>query len=122
MPGNELFGEMGVGGPMQILADLEEAFHDSDTDRVQALLDELRDAIASNAAMLSRIGNRRKALEDADVRLQDRQLSVQRRVADLGSADMAEAMSDVQKFQTGYQATLAAGSRLFGPTFFDYLG
>jgi len=122
VPGNELFGEMGVGGPMQILADLEEAFHDSDTDRVQALLDELRDAIASNAAMLSRIGNRRKALEDADVRLQDRQLSVQRRVADLGSADMAEAMSDVQKFQTGYQATLAAGSRLFGPTFFDYLG
>ncbi|GEM_PF-1614516 len=122
VPGDELFGEMGVGGPMQVLADLEEAFHDADTERVQQLLDELRDAISSNAAMLSRIGNRRKALEDADVRLQDRQLSLQQRVADLGSADMAEAMSDVQKFETGYQATLAAGAKLFGPTFFDYLG
>ncbi len=122
VPGDELFGEMGVGGPMQVLADLEEAFHDADTERVQALLDDLRDAISANAAMLSRIGNRRKALEDADVRLQDRQLSLQRRVADLGSADMAEAMSDVQKFETGYQATLAAGAKLFGPTFFDYLG
>ncbi len=122
IPGNRLFGEMGVGGPMQVLADLEEAFHDADTERVQQLLDDLRDAVSSNAAMLSRIGNRRKALEDADARLQDRQLSLQRRVADLGSADMAEAMSDVQKFETGYQATLAAGAKLFGPTFFDYLG
>ncbi len=122
LPGDEVFGEEGVGGPRELLKTLEESLLAGDTSAIQNVLQPIRDAIAQNTALIARVGNRSKALEDADARLQDRQLAVSQRAADLGSADMAEALSDVQRFQTGYQATLAAGSRLFGPNFFDYLG
>ncbi len=122
LPGDEVFGEEGVGGPRELLKRLEESLRAGDTSAIQNVLQPIRDAIAQNTALIARVGNRSKALEDADARLQDRQLAVAQRASDLGSADMAEALSDVQRFQTGYQATLAAGSRLFGPNFFDYLG
>lgn len=121
-PGDVVFGEEGVGGPLAILEDLETALRAGDRAGVQATLDGLEQAIADNSTLLARIGNRSKSLEDADFRLQDKQLATASRASDLGAADMAEAISDVQRFQTGYQATLAAGARVFGPTFFDYLG
>jgi flagellar hook-associated protein 3 FlgL len=120
--GSSIFGEEGVGGPMELLRSLEAALRSGDVAALQALTTPMRDAISENSAMVARVGNRRKSLEDSDLRLQDRQLTTTRRAADLGSADMAQALSDVQQFQTGYQATLAAGARLFGPSFFDYIG
>jgi flagellar hook-associated protein 3 FlgL len=121
-PGDLLFGEDGVGGPRDLLARLEAAMTADDQQAIQDLLTPLGDAINSNAVLLAQVGNRSKALEDADLRLQDKQLASSQRAADLGSADMAEALSDMARFQTGYEATLAAGARLFGPNFFDYIG
>lgn len=122
LPGDEVFGEEGVGGPRELLKRLEDSLLAGDTSAVQNVLQPIRDAIAQNTALIARVGNRSKALTDADARLQDRQMAVAERASDLGSTDMAKALSDIQLFQTGYQATLAAGSRLFGPNFFDYLG
>ena len=122
LPGDEVFGEEGVGGPRELLRSLEAALRGGDTTAIQGLTEPLGDAIAANSTLLARVGNRSKAFADADARLGDQQLAVAQRASDLGAADLAEALSDIQKFQTGYQATLAAGSRLFGPNFFDYLG
>ena len=57
-----------------------------------------------------------------DIRIQDRLTQAEQRYGDLGSADMAQAISDSQKYETALSATLSAGAYLFGPTFFDYLG
>lgn len=89
---------------------------------MQALLEPLGDAVRENSTVLAQVGNLRKALEDADLRLTDRQFAVSQRANDLGAADMAEAISDASRFEQNYTATLAAGARLYGPTFFDYLG
>lgn len=122
LPGDEVFGEVGAGGPLDLLNQLETAFRNNDHDSVQALLDPLSTAIAANSALLARVGNLRKVLEDADIRIQDRLTEAEKRYGDLGAADMARAISDSQKFEAAYQSTLAAGSMLFGATFFDYLG
>jgi len=121
LAGDQVFGT-GSSGALAILDDLEAALRTNDTDTVQNLLEPLDDAISANAALLARVGTRLKMLDDADVRIGDRQLEVAERANALGAADLAQAISDVQKFETGYNATLAAGARLFGPTFFDYLG
>jgi flagellar hook-associated protein 3 FlgL len=122
LPGDEVFGEEGVGGPRELLRSLEAALRAGDLAAIQDLADPLGDAIAANSTLLARVGNRGKALDEAVARLAEQQTAASLRAADLGATDMAEALSDIQKFQTGYQATLAAGSRLFGPNFFDYLG
>jgi flagellar hook-associated protein 3 FlgL len=120
--GLELFGEMGDGGPQDLLRQLEEGLRAGDVTAIQNLVGELKDAVSGNATNLARIGVRRSALEDGDTRLQARELRVARRASELADTDMAAAISDAERFETSYQATLAAGSRLFGPTFFDYIG
>ncbi len=121
VPGDRIFGSS-VAGPLKLLGDLEDALRSGTAADVQALLDPLRAAVQANSTVVAQVGNLRKALEDADLRLADRQTSVAERAQDLGAADMAEAISDATRFQQNYDATLAAGARLYGSTFFDYLG
>ncbi|HHN75163.1 MAG TPA: hypothetical protein ENK10_08055 [Acidobacteria bacterium] len=118
---DELFGVSGVSGPLELLERFESALQAGDTDAIQGMVEEFRDAGKKNTTILARVGTRRRLLEDADVRIQDKQVEISKRAADLGSADMAQAISDAARLQTGYQATLAAGARIFGPSFFDYL-
>lgn len=121
IPGDQIFGSS-ADGPLKILTDLEDALRNGTAQDVQNLLDPLRAAVQSNSTVVAQVGNLRKALEDADLRLADRQLSASERANDLGAANMAEAISDATRFQQNYDATLAAGARLYGSTFFDYLG
>lgn len=118
---DELFGEIGSGGPLELLKRFEEALQAGDVDAIQGMVAEFREANKANTTVLARVGTRRNMLEDADIRIQEKQVEIASRSADLGAADMAQAISDVARLQTGYQTTLAAGSRLFGPTFFDYM-
>ncbi|MCE5248351.1 MAG: flagellar hook-associated protein FlgL [Candidatus Polarisedimenticolia bacterium] len=120
LPGDQVFGNSS-SGPLKLLGDLETALRSGTAADVQGLLDPLRAAISKNAATLARVGNYRKQLEDADARIDDRMLEVKSRANDIGSADMAQTVSDVAKYTQGHEATLAAGARLYGSTFFDYL-
>ncbi len=132
LPADDVFGEItnpgdattppAGTGAMGVLAQLEWAMDHGDQAMVRSLLDPLRNVITDNSAMLAHIGTQRKILEDGDLRLADRRLAVESRAADLGAADMAEALSDVAMFQTNYSVTLQAGAQLYGPNFFDYLG
>lgn len=121
MPGDEVFGTAATG-PLAALKQLSAALKTGNAADVQPLIDTVKQAVQSNAITLARVGNNRKALEDADLRLADRQLAVKTRVHDLGAADLAQAISEVTQYQQNHEATLAAGARLHGPTFFDYLG
>lgn len=121
LPGRQVFGD-NTTGPAKLLGDLENALRTGTEEDIQALLTPLRDALQQNTATLAKVGNYRSSMEDADARIDDLQYQVSQRANDLGAADMAEAISDVAQFQQGYQATLAAGAKLYGPTFFDYLG
>lgn len=122
MPGNIVFGEVGGGGALDALARIESALRADAPDAVAGLIDEVETQISLNSARLATIGARRNRVENADLRIADRQLEISRRMNELGAADLAAAISDVQRLETGYQAALQAGARLFGPTFFDFLG
>lgn len=122
MTGRGIFGEAGGGGVIDLLSGFEQALRNADIDEIQSYTGRFREAINDNSSNISRIGTLRAQLENADVRLDERKLEMQERTADLGSVDMAEAISDAERLDTGYQSTLSAGARLFGPTFFDYLG
>ncbi len=119
---DDLFGEIGSGGPMDIIDRFETALRDGDSETVKSMVGELDAAIGANSTKLARIGSRRGLLEDSDLRIQDRSVEIASRAADLGSADMAKAISDVQRLDTNYQAALSAGARFYGNNFFDYLG
>lgn len=121
IPGDEIFGTAATG-PRKLLADVEAALRSGTVADVQALIEPLRQAIVDNSANLARVGNYSKALEDADLRMSDRQGMIRARASDVAAADMAEAISDSARYSQTHQATLAAGARLYGPTFFDYLG
>ncbi len=121
IPGDQVFGTA-TAGPRKLLQDLEAALRTGTQADVQALVGSIRSAISDNTTTIARIGNMRKLVEDAAVRIEDQQLAVQSRANDIGAADLATAISDVQKFTQAHEATLAAGAKLFGPTFFDYIG
>jgi flagellar hook-associated protein 3 FlgL len=122
LTGREVFGEIGGGGAMDLLDEFETVLRAGDTDTIQTFTGQFRDAVSTNSSRITKIGTLRSRLEQADVRLDERKLEYQERIADLGAVDMAKAISDAQRLETGYQSTLNAGARLFGPTFFDYLG
>ncbi len=122
MTAREVFGEVGGGGALDLLDRFEQALVARDRSAVQGLLDEFETAITANSTNLANIGARRAQLEDSAIRIESTLVEVKSRAGDIGDADMAEAISEVQQLQTNYQTTLAAGSRIFGPTFFDYLG
>ena len=122
LPGNAVFGQIGGGGALDLLARLENALRGNNPDAVAGMIDEVQNLISTNSQFISSMGARRNRVENADLRIGDQQLENARRMNELGAADLAEAISDVQRLETGYQATLQAGARLFGPTFFDYLG
>ncbi len=122
IPGDQIFGEIGTGGARDLLDRLEAALLAEDHSAVQALIDPLSAAIADNSATLAKIGTRRQVLEDADVRVAEREISIEQAISNLADADMARAISDASKFDVVTQATLGAGTRLFGPSFFDFIG
>jgi len=118
---DQIFGEAGTSGPLDLLDRFEQALRTGDHAQIQAMVEEFRDANQANTTILASVGTRRKNLEDSDVRIIEKQAEIATRSANLGDADLAEAISDATRLQTNYQTTLSAGSRLFGPTFFDYL-
>jgi flagellar hook-associated protein 3 FlgL len=122
LTGREVFGETGGGGAIALLQEFEDALRAGDADALQGFTGRFREAVNGNSSKLAKIGTMRRQLEDADIRLDERRLESQERIADLGAVDMAKAISDAERLETSYQSTLAAGARLFGPTFFDYLG
>jgi flagellar hook-associated protein 3 FlgL len=122
LTGREVFGETGDGGPIDLLQQFEDALRAGDTDEIQTFTGRFREAVSENSSRITKIGTMQSRLSGADLRLDERKLELQERIADLGAVDMAKAISDSQRLATGYESTLNAGARLFGPTFFDYLG
>ncbi|GAB4368048.1 MAG: flagellar hook-associated protein FlgL [Acidobacteriota bacterium] len=122
LPGNAVFGEVGVGGPLDTLARLEAALRADDIAGIQAAAGALDADLAANSTTLAQVGTRLIEIDQATTRLEDRKLRLAARADELGAADLAEAITAAEQGDAHYQATLAATSRLFGPTLFDYLG
>jgi flagellar hook-associated protein 3 FlgL len=122
MAGNIAFGAVGSGGALDILDRFETALMNNDTVAIRGIIEEIDAEIEANGVRIASFGARQARVDAAELRIVDTRLELARRLDELGAADLAEVISDVQRLEAGYQATLQAGTRLYGPTFFDFLG
>ncbi|HEY8535326.1 MAG TPA: hypothetical protein VIL25_02720, partial [Vicinamibacterales bacterium] len=69
----------------------------------------------------SEVGADQKALEIGAVRLTTEKLAARKRLSTLEDANMAEAISAMNRAETAYSAALGAAARLTRPSLMDYL-
>jgi len=117
-----VFGEVGVGGAIDLLDQLEAALVTNDPDAVAALLPALQQGLKDASSVRSEVGARLGRLTAAEIRLGDRELQIAEQKDAIGAADIAATITDLARLETTYQATLQSGASLFGPTFFDFVG
>jgi flagellar hook-associated protein 3 FlgL len=93
-----------------------------DTAGIEAAIGDLDQAMDAVAAKLAVIGSRVQRVDRTSTRLQALELDLRGILNQTEDADMAEAMLNLRLDEQSYEATLAATSRLFGPSLIDYLG
>ena len=91
------------------------------TPNIQTGIDALKRAFDRATKMQTDVGTDEKALTDQKSRLAAEQLGAESRLSKLQDANMAEAISALNRAQTGYQAALGATSALAKQSLMDYL-
>lgn len=92
-----------------------------DRSEMEAAFGELRTAHEHVQRLASRSGSVANRLTLVQGQLRDAQIMLQSRRSEIGDVDIAEAMLDFQRAQTGLQATLKATASLLQTSLLDYL-
>lgn len=123
--GATALGLAGRGEPRTIFAlfeDVAAAVESRDTDRMDALMRSLQEAIDRTSGVRAAYGARsRQALLIAQ-NLDDRSVDLTLRLADVEDADLAKEAVELARAETVYNASLSTGTRLLERSLFDYLG
>lgn len=124
-PGSaEAMGLAGVGGPRDIFAlltDAADAVSSRDTDAMDLAIRDLTRAIDGTAGVRGAYGARARQVLDLRERLADESVDLMIRLGDLQDVDLAKAALELNQAETVYNASLAAGARLYQSNFFDYI-
>jgi len=104
------------------LHDLVAALEANDTTQIRAAIDSLDQAADLTLQQRSTIGSRVKTLDAANARLEQFQVNLQSLLSQAEDVDMPEAILKSSSYEMGYQATLAAMSKIMPRSLFDYLG
>jgi flagellar hook-associated protein 3 FlgL len=91
------------------------------TPGIQAGIDGLKRAFDRATKMQTEVGTDEKTLTDQTARLGDEKLGAKTRLSKLEDADMAEAISSMNRAQAGYQAALGATATITRVSLLDYL-
>lgn len=108
-------GEGLFEGPIsafQVLIDLRQALRDDDTGAIGDSLDKIDQILERVTELRSEVGAKLNRLQMAKNRLEDDNLLVGRAISDVEDVDIAEAIIDLQKEQTVYQAALVVASQI----------
>ncbi len=119
VPGNQIFS-----GPIDVfqrLAVLRDALRADDTATIAGSISTMGEVVEQFNQALGVIGNSSSHLMDIRGQLKSFQTSLMSRISTLEDADLASAISNLSKEQTGLQATLNAGSRIQPNSLMDYM-
>lgn len=111
-PAGDLFG---------IVENLETALRNNDRAAVNSTITDIEDSLDHVTRLTSRIGSTINRLEFVHDKLESGIIEKKGEVSRLTDTDFAEAMSNFQKYETSYEAALAAHSRMTGTTLLNYL-
>lgn len=119
--GDEVFGFAAGRDVFTVLDDLTARIQASDSPGIQTSIDEVDDAMDRIMSGLADLGAATNRLEAAQQRGQAEELSLQQRLSEVESVDVAEAIMQLQLEQVAYEATLGALSRSIQPSLIDFL-
>ncbi|MEN6626581.1 MAG: flagellar hook-associated protein FlgL [Candidatus Sumerlaeia bacterium] len=124
LTGDRVFQGVGTADGVDLFAMLNEintALAEGDYDTIQAKLDQLDQASEQVSNERSRNGTRVNLLDQ----IQERQTTIQDSMtalrSDLEDIDVAEAATDLAKYQNLYEATLTAAGQIVQPSLLDFL-
>lgn len=124
IPGNMVFSGVGLNNGVDIFSIMNQvntALRTNDRTAISNLLGQLDAARGQISSERSSVGGRINLLDTVKTRQTDVQTNMQVLSSDLEDIDVAEAMTQLNKQQNIYEATLAAGAKIVQPSLLDFL-
>lgn len=100
---------------------IETALRNNDDAAVKAELDTVDDAVAHISSAGSNLGSRINQLEFTNEQFEVGNINLKSEVSRLVDTDYAESLSELQKYQTAYQAALSANADLLQTSLLNFL-
>lgn len=129
-PGVDVFGRTGLGSIGQpsdptnmfkLMSDLTTALRENNQAGVSAILPQLDERHQKFLTAQSVVGGKMNRLLLIKERLADQSLNINKLKSKTEDADMTSLITDLNKQDAVYRASLAAGSRVIQPTLVDFL-
>ncbi len=98
------------------------AVESGDQAAIQEALGQFPGAFTTVSRVRAALGVDLAKLQDSDVARQEQQINIQSRQSQIGDADIAEAITQLNQARTALQAALTVGSVIGQQTLFDYMG
>jgi flagellar hook-associated protein 3 FlgL len=117
-------GVAGIGDArdlFELLSDAAEAAGARDHDAMDRILAELTTAVENTAGIRGTYGARARQVIALGQSLQNQTVDLTIRLSDLEDVDLARAAMELSRAETVYNASLAAGTRIFERNLFDYI-
>lgn len=111
----------GSGDLFEIMQNMEDALRANDATAVNATLDTADSAINHVTSLASGLGSNINRMEFLDEQLKSQVITQEGEISELTDTDYAEAISNVQKQETSYQAALSVHSRIIQTSLLDFL-
>ncbi len=121
LPGNQVFTNP-TANVFEVLANIRDHLNAGDSGAVASDIEDLGAVVDNIAYQRSIIGNRMSELDIMKNNLKEFSTNLQEKISSIEDADMAEAISNLTKEETGLRVTLQSVSRIQRLTLFDYLG
>jgi len=104
-----------------VIEDLRADILAADTPAIEAGIADLKKVFDRAVKAQTQVGTDEKALEDQRLRLTDESLGAKTRLSKLQDANMAEAISAMNRAEVGYQAALGATATITRVSLMDFL-
>jgi len=126
LPGDQVFGDSTAPQPpydiFERIDDIIEDLRNDDTAALGNDISNFSDVINQIGASMGNLGNRIAHLTEIQGMIKSFKTSLQAKMSSLEDADMAEAISNLAREETGLNATLQSGARINRQSLMNYLG
>ncbi len=117
-------GLAGTGSPRRlfgVLQQLRDSLNGGDTAGIRDAISELKSLMEHLENLEGVVGGRQKTLDWMEQLNGERDVALNRKLAEVRDVDLIQATSDLKQAESAYQASLMVSSRILGLSLFDYL-